>query len=235
MRRGTCRDSAHELLPWFLNGSLEGEEEASVSAHVQGCQVCSRELRELADVTSAMTGQSLARAQQARRAPQGRLPYLLAASLVLPAVLGLYWAYLGFPRGEATPAAVVSKPVERRDLAVLHASTNVDLGPGLLRGDAPLPRLVISPDIEWVVVTLFAPAVSGSRPTLELQDADGKALARGQTVRSDALGRCTYAFPADTLHGSGEHAIVIMAETGPQGSTPFRYPFLVEFPLKGGR
>lgn len=43
-------ETTQELLPWLLNGSLEGEEREAVTGHLRGCEVCRGELEETAAV-----------------------------------------------------------------------------------------------------------------------------------------------------------------------------------------
>jgi anti-sigma factor RsiW len=48
---GSAHQAAFELLPWFVNGTLDAGEHAQVEQHLQGCPACRREcawLRQLA-------------------------------------------------------------------------------------------------------------------------------------------------------------------------------------------
>ena len=60
MSKLTSHESAHELLPWYVNGTLEHAERKLVEAHVQDCLTChlelekERELRELVKATHAV-------------------------------------------------------------------------------------------------------------------------------------------------------------------------------------
>jgi len=71
---------ADALLPWFVNGTLEGSELAFVQSHVERCEVCQREvewLRELHAACVASPGASsalshLRRGLEAPRNPAGR-------------------------------------------------------------------------------------------------------------------------------------------------------------------
>lgn len=43
---GGCPAEIVELLPWYLNGTLEAEEQQRVEAHAAGCGRCQREIRQ---------------------------------------------------------------------------------------------------------------------------------------------------------------------------------------------
>lgn len=57
-------DSAHvnaqALLPWFINGTLEGEERASVERHLAQCARCQREGEALRELQAAYVGSEMA-------------------------------------------------------------------------------------------------------------------------------------------------------------------------------
>jgi len=51
MNTARIRMPAHKplkLLPWYVNRTLEPQEEAKVAAHVRGCSICQREVNDLA-------------------------------------------------------------------------------------------------------------------------------------------------------------------------------------------
>jgi anti-sigma factor RsiW len=49
-----AHETAFELLPWLVNGRLEGTEREAVEAHVRGCLLCHRELKEQRGVYAAI-------------------------------------------------------------------------------------------------------------------------------------------------------------------------------------
>ena len=55
MTTSDCTNPASELLDWHLNGTLAGEEESAVRAHLDDCQVCSDQLHYLAMISGSMT------------------------------------------------------------------------------------------------------------------------------------------------------------------------------------
>jgi hypothetical protein len=52
-------EAAIELLPWFVNGSLEVSERHGVEQHVRTCIACRRELKELERLAAAVKAQPL--------------------------------------------------------------------------------------------------------------------------------------------------------------------------------
>ncbi len=48
-----------ELLPWLVNGTLEGDERRFVEQHVAGCSECRTELKILQDIRSTIQSQTL--------------------------------------------------------------------------------------------------------------------------------------------------------------------------------
>ena len=88
-----------ELLPWLANGTLEGEERATVKAHLANCETCRDELRLLQDLRETIRAEPPADAgdlglqrllQAVRREgktqtvrPRWLIPAALAASLVI--------------------------------------------------------------------------------------------------------------------------------------------------------
>ncbi len=49
-----AHETAFELLPWLVNGRLEGAEREAVEAHVRGCLLCHRELKDQRAVYAAI-------------------------------------------------------------------------------------------------------------------------------------------------------------------------------------
>src|SRR5882672_9998030 len=80
-----CGQPANLLLDWYLNDSLGSAERATVEAHLKECTACARELRELTEITRAM---SLgAHRPEPRYHPLRRVAFATAAVLVPLALL----------------------------------------------------------------------------------------------------------------------------------------------------
>ena len=45
-----------ELLPWYVNATLQPEERTQVEAHLKGCQECARELEQALELQHAVSG-----------------------------------------------------------------------------------------------------------------------------------------------------------------------------------
>ena len=224
-----CGHEANSLLSWYLNGSLAEDEEAAVKAHVASCEVCAEELDQLAEVAEGLSelqdpledragdpqrtpARPAANPRFAARPARRRWTYA-AAALLLSAALGLYWVYLGLPGlGGGRMTGVL-----------------LDLGTGPSRDLSGPPSLALDPAVEAVTFSLVLP--SGVGPfTLELRDAEGRALAtHAEPPARDPMGRVLYTVPASLL-GPGEHALVVRERAGDpptRSERTFSYPFIV--------
>lgn len=220
MNEPTCRHVANSLLPWYLNGTLDEDEEAAVRLHVQGCAVCSAELDELAEVARSLSEQPGNDAELRPRPRAVQLPVYAAAALLLLAVLGLYWIYLGLP---GLPSG---RPAARDELV---AGAFLDLGTGPTRDGSSLPILRLAPTIEAVTLSFVVPSGVGSSYTLELRDGEDRVLATPAAPPSrDAMGRVLLTAPA-SLFQSGECSLVVGDEDPATGGAVYRYPFRVVY------
>jgi anti-sigma factor RsiW len=61
----SAHQSAQELLPWFLNGTLDADEGAQVEQHLRTCAACRSELQCLRELQSAYVEDDLAPAAEA--------------------------------------------------------------------------------------------------------------------------------------------------------------------------
>lgn len=221
MTEPRCRNAANALLPWYLNGSLSRDQENQVRDHVETCDVCSGEI----DSLRLTTRENDLRGEPARpgasRPPalsrSARSAYVISAVLAIPALLGLYWIYLGLPS---------QRPVSS---GVIRQGVTLDLGTGPASARDEPPVLVLPAGAGSVVISLVVPETGSGRRTLELSGPDGRVLARhSPTGGPDPIGRYTYAIEAASLRRPGPYEIVV-AESGPQGQLrEYRYPFRVE-------
>lgn len=238
----TCVHPVREQLPWYLNGSLEGPEAAAVSAHLDTCEACSAELMELSSfaagidrhgVPQPITGATAASSPVRRF----RVAASLAAGLLLPAIVGIYWAVLGFPRGErdTLPAPVDPPRVETPTTVppnspTLAVAVTLDLGGGAKRGGTDLPTLAAPDRSKVIVLTFRGPVPILGRPRLELRDAAGTALAHlDAEPGTDRTGRSTCVVPALLVQRPGDYSLVYI-DAGPTRSEEFLYPFRIVAP-----
>ncbi|HEY3177187.1 MAG TPA: zf-HC2 domain-containing protein [Candidatus Polarisedimenticolia bacterium] len=225
MNEPVCRNAANALLPWYLNGSLSHDEESRVRAHVETCDVCSSELDELtrsahsSDPTGSPAPPALSPAPVPLPAPARRLRFAHAISAVLavPALLGLYWLYLGLPGPHAAAPGLI------------HQCFVIDLGAGPEHAREEPPLLGLPAGAESVVISFQAPGASGGRRSVELLGPDGRTLARHDQIgASGENGRFTYAIGAESLRRPGLYEILLIESPAPGGRREHRYPFMVE-------
>lgn len=218
MSRTTCDDPANTLLPWLINGTLEPEEEARVRGHLERCSLCREELNHLGDFANALAaGPASPPAREAER--RSRLPLAVAAALLLPALLGIYWATLGFPTERRTVVA--------RSGASVEPVASLDLGAGPLRGDGQRPSVIVGSGVGRVSASFLIPAVSDAGLSLELRDSEGHVLGRDEHFRCTGEERCTYALSASAFAASGEYTIVLIDREPGKPERPYSFPFLV--------
>ncbi len=232
MTSESCSDPANALLPWYLNGTLEKEEEAAVARHVAACWVCAREIDELSPIAVAIdeagSRRRLRGDEKGKPAHVGRV-WAWAASVVLIVMAGAFWTLHGFRIGNAPPATPSAKhtPAANADTRGLRAS--LDLRSGTMRDGRGAPRLTLPRGAAWVDVQFFAPIVPQARLVVRLQGRDGHNLTEGLDLPPiDALGRCTYPIPAELVASPGDYAVVVTEEGSP--ARDYRYPFRVEAP-----
>jgi TolB-like protein/Tfp pilus assembly protein PilF len=119
-----CRSAVRDLLPWYVNGSLESEEAGSVRAHLEGCASCAAELDALGEIASLVRLHGVPIAARPRSAPfpapvasvaprparrlRLSLAGALAAVLVLIAMLGFF--RLGSPPAPSSRGGSSSTP-----------------------------------------------------------------------------------------------------------------------------
>ena len=212
MRPPECRHPANGLLPWYVKGTLQGTEREWVRDHVESCDICSDECDALARSSDEIVTQAAPPARPARP----RLPYILAAALLLPATLGVYCAW--FELGG------ISRHVPHE----LVSTAYLDLGTGPTRAAEPLKSLQLPDDIGSVVISFFVPISADGAYAFDLDGPHGKALVRKQPIRGiDQMGRCTFAFPPGLISTIGEYAILVRVASPDGASRLYPYPFEV--------
>jgi hypothetical protein len=219
MNPRACAHAANDLLPWYLNGSLEGDDESVVREHLRRCRVCARELEELGEVAKAVdaAGMPPDRSAPAPRPWIARLGWGLAAGLAIPAILGFVWLSRGLPGPPGIGTDDSFGPV-----------LLLDLGIGPTRADEGPPEVRIPGEADWVAVSLILPVALEGGGSIEVVGPDGSLLARDGTLRGIApTGRVVYRVRARLLASPGDYAVVVRAE-GPAGEgRSYRFPFRV--------
>lgn len=131
---GSAHAEADRLLPWLVNGTLEGEELAMVRAHLDECAACRRELAWLHSLQAACTEQAPARplpaprrlrhraraskdASGQRRNRRGWQQWLIAAQAGALLALGAAWLQGSHP--VAAPYHALAAPAAARDHLVV--------------------------------------------------------------------------------------------------------------------
>ncbi len=212
----SCEHESNLLLPWYVNGSLEGAEEARVGEHLRGCAVCAAEERVLALIARGLSRQGMPPEEAA--APRSRLakPLALAAAGIAVAICVYVVVRLLEGRGIVDPG-----PSDLTGAVVL------DLGSGPPRSQGDSPRLAIEPETRLVVVKLNVPPRRGARYSLVIQGPDGRGRGRREPLTNrDAFGSFAPALPVEWFSDDGLHLLLVQEE-GPEGQTR-SYPFAVQ-------
>ena len=196
-----CRDAARELLPFYLNGSLESEEAAAVRSHLESCATCSLELDELSQLATAIESHGTL-----DPAPARRRPLLLAVVAAVPVLALIVWAYLSL----GTPPRTVV----------------MDLGSGPARDPSASPFLEVSGEQEVVRFVFFVPVSPGARYSAEIRDANGSVLLPEQGLGPlDSLGRAHLEVLASRLGAEGKRELLAYREDDRSGRETYRFPF----------
>ena len=204
-----CRHPASGLLPWYVNGSLQGTEREWVAGHVALCETCQQECEAIARSSETIVS---SRAEPARHS---RLPYVLAGVMTIPAVLGIYCLW---PKPR-----MAMRPIQRLSPAVY-----LDLGAGPTRSAETVQELAPHDDTGAVVISFLVPLSEHAVYSFDLEGPHGAALARNEPLGDiDELGRCTYALPAALLRAAGAYAIVVRVTESDGETRLYPYPFQV--------
>jgi hypothetical protein len=209
-----CGDPARELLDFYLNGSLEGDEEAAVRVHLEKCAACAAELGELSQLAAAVAGYGTA----VEFSWSGRRLALwgvgvAAALLVVSATL-----YLAQQRRSGTRLGPIGGPAEIR----------LDLGTGALRDSGSPPTVTLMSGAETLSLTFYPPVQAGARYLVSVRRVGGEViLAEAPMPGLDSLGRAAIVLPAAGLT-PGPCEIVLRVESAGGESRTYTYPFEVE-------
>lgn len=187
---GSAHTEADRLLPWLVNGTLEGEELMRVRAHLDQCAACRHELEWLRSLQGAYTEEST------QPAPPPRLPRRLRHRLT---------AILGTRRHHRSRW--------QRRLIAAQAAVMLVMGLALLQHERVAPGVyhtLAAPAVARDrLVAVFDPALSEMRMRRLLQACDARVVdgptAGGAWVlsvpsaRADAIREALRAAPGVTL------------------------------------
>jgi len=221
-----CGHPANELLDFYVNGSLEGDEASMVAAHVAACAACARDVHELQSLSEALEAHGVAPASAWRG---GRLLWGLGTAA---AVLGgIIIVRLGpsesrvasVPPGNGTPAAVDSAGA-----APSGVEKMLDLGGGPMRdAGAGLPRVELEPGVSVLRLTLTHP-VPGTELRFGVRGpGDEETVADQALPPHDAMGRVEIPVPASRFATSGTYQVVLKPATPGGEAGPYYYSFEV--------
>jgi hypothetical protein len=218
-----CGDACNELLPWYLNGTLESDERARVEAHLEACPICHRELEALSELSRALSllpenaAESMQPAPKSGKAPvPAPLGWAIAASVVLLSLLGLV-AYLNQAR-EAPPSATPAAE-----------TVALDLGSGPIRSTGSPVELRLAVTTRSVELS-FLPPINGTNDyeirTFGPDQAEIRSWDRGP-LALDGLGRARVSIEASRFSRAGEHHLLVR-HFGPAGELrEYSFPFTV--------
>jgi putative zinc finger protein len=210
-----CGDPARELLDFYINGSLEGDEEAAVRAHLETCAACAAELGELSLLAAAVAGHGTS-----ADAPwSGRRPAMwwagVAAALLVAVGATLYMTQQGPSGRRASPTGG-------------PAQVLIDLGTGVLRDSGSPPVATLAPGVETIRLTFFPPVQSGGRYFVSVRRSGGEVILPEALLPGlDSMGRAALVLPAIGL-AAGSCEIVLRVESAEGESRIYTYPFEIE-------
>jgi len=220
MRNRTCRHAAGHLLPYLVNGSLEGSEADAARAHLDECADCTRDFEDLSAIAALLETHGLpvpADSRSAGRRPGGRRAlFALAAALVVVAALGLVWTVrrgIPWPDGHEDPGG---------------QEIVLDLGVGPQRGTGTLPALVPIAGARTARLTFFAPVDGGETPAAEIRGPGGVLVVPARPLPSpDDTGRFSLTAPLGGMTVPGTYELVVRRTLADGAVRSYRFPFEV--------
>jgi hypothetical protein len=223
-----CVDPIRELLPFYLNGSLDSANAEAVSSHLAACAECARDLDDLSELAVAIeTHGSAGAGARPGAAITGRAllsPWLLVAAAFLPVIALAAWAYFG-QRG-SRPGQAGSGGAESAAGVVL-----LDLAGGLTRDRTGPPTLEIPQDAARIRIVFFIPVRPGAVYTAQIKDAEGRIVMPERALGPlDALGRATFETPAASFEAEGAYELDADRDEPGKGRTTYKFAFVVRRP-----
>jgi anti-sigma factor RsiW len=220
-----CVHSTRELLPFYLNGSLEPAEAEAVSSHLATCPECARDLDELSGLALAIERHGATASGAIRppakpaRALRSRL--LLIAAVLIPTIAGGSWAYFRLRNGLHTPG--IPGAGENAARIVVF-----DLAGGPTRDQGAPPALEIPRGATRVRFVFFVPVSPGAVYAAEIRDATGRVVMPEQTLGPlDSLGRASLEAPAAGFVAEGPYELVASRTEPGKDKTTYPFTFVV--------
>ena len=214
-----CDHPARALLDFHLNGSLTGDDDEMVRAHLESCPACTAEVDGMAGIAAAIERHGTRRRGLARDRRTRWAGLAAAAALVIAGALIWFQGRDDRDRG-AGPAIAV-------------ATVDLDLGAGVLRDGQEPPVVVLGPDTGSVRASFFPPLGAGPGTNVGIVDAAGHAVFADSVLPPrDEVGRVALLIPVASLAREGRYEIVVGAREGEDAfhADAARYPFEVRRP-----
>jgi hypothetical protein len=223
-----CVDPIRELLPFYLNGSLDAADGEVVSSHLATCAECARDLDDLSELAVAIETHGAAGGgaprTSARSERASRPPWLLAAAAFLPVIALAAWAYFG-QRGWRSEQAGSGGVEHGAGVVVL------DLAGGLTRDQNGPPTLDIPQDAARIRMVFFIPVRPGAVYSAQIRDAEGRIVMPERPLGPlDALGRASFETPAASFEAEGPYELDADRDEPGKGRTSYKFGFLVRRP-----
>jgi anti-sigma factor RsiW len=220
-----CVHSSRELLPFYLNGSLEPAEAEAVSSHLAACPECTQDLDALSEIALAIERHGAATSGAIRppakpeRALRSRL--LLIAAVLIPTIAGVSWAYFRLRNGLHAPEI----PGAGENAAQLVV---FDLAAGPTRDQTSPPALEIPRGATQVRFVFFVPVSPGAIYTAEIRDASRRVVIPEQALGPlDSLGRASLEAPAAGLVAEGPYDLAVSRAEPGKDKTTYAFAFVV--------
>lgn len=201
-----CQHSSNELLPWYVNGTLDAEARVVIEAHLRDCAVCRRQVAGLRALVDALVARPLEAIPPDVQAILVRLPGLRVRHLPQSKKGGGFswqWAWLLL----RLQVRVVRREIWAASALVMALGTLVTLamsGPDASGG--VLPLVLVAPLVAaGGVAFLYGPAVD---PALEIE------LATPASSRLILLARLALVFGFDLGLGLAMSVMLALLQPG---------------------